>query len=94
MRSRGFTRQPRRADTPLPDKRSPVRHHPVMHRRDPEQGRLRYYSLLIECDLFGAMHLVRNRRLVGSRGQEWVEVFSETEAGQSADEMLPKLAFT
>ncbi|KLK91267.1 hypothetical protein AA309_20575 [Microvirga vignae] len=66
----------------MPDERSPIRHHLVLHRRDSEQGRARFYSLMIERDLFGTIRLVRNWGPVGSRGQERVEIFdSETEAG-------------
>ena len=67
--SRGFT---------VPKARSPVQHHLVLHRRDPEQGIARFYSLMIERDLFGT---IRGR--IGTHGQELVEVFaSEIEAGQ------------
>ena len=44
----------------MPDIRSPIRHHVVLYRRGPEEGRARYYSLMIERDLFGTIRLVRN----------------------------------
>jgi predicted DNA-binding WGR domain protein len=53
----------------------------VLHRRDPEQGRGRFFSLMIERDLFGTIRLVRNWGPVGSKGREQAEIFSnETEA--------------
>jgi predicted DNA-binding WGR domain protein len=45
----------------VPDElRSPIRHHLVLHRRDPERHLARFYSLMIERDLFGTVRLVRN----------------------------------
>ena len=49
----------------------------VLYRRDPEQGRARFFSLMIERDLFGTIRLVRNWGFVGSKGQEKVEIFPE-----------------
>lgn len=49
----------------------------VLYRRDPEQERARFFSLTIERDLFGTIRLVRNWGLVGSKGQEQVEIFSD-----------------
>jgi predicted DNA-binding WGR domain protein len=70
----------------MPDARSPIRHHLVLYRRDPEQGRARFFSLMIECDLFGTIRLVRNWRPVGFKGQEQVEIFSdEAEAAQALE---------
>jgi predicted DNA-binding WGR domain protein len=58
----------------------------VLYRRDPAQGRARFFSLMIERDLFGTIRLVRNWGYVGSKGQEQVEIFpSETEAAQSLE---------
>jgi predicted DNA-binding WGR domain protein len=67
----------------MPDARSPIRHHLVLHRRDPEQGRARFFSLMIERDLFGAIRLVRNWGYVGTKGQEKVDIFpNEPEASR------------
>jgi hypothetical protein len=45
----------------MPDQlRSPIKHHLVLHRIDPEQGVAQFYSLMIERDLFGRVVLVRN----------------------------------
>jgi predicted DNA-binding WGR domain protein len=68
------------------DERSPVQHHLVLHRIDPGQGIRRFYSLMIERDLFGTVRLVRNRGRIGTNGQEMVEVFAdELEAGEALE---------
>ena len=70
----------------MPDARSPIRHHLVLYRRDPEQGRARFFSLMIERDLFGTIWLVRNWGFVGSKGQDKVEIFSdEAKAAQALE---------
>jgi predicted DNA-binding WGR domain protein len=71
----------------MPDElRSPIQHHLVLHRIDPEQDIRRFYSLMIERDLFGAVRLVRNWGRIGTNGQEMVEMFSnELEAGQALE---------
>jgi predicted DNA-binding WGR domain protein len=72
----------------MPDERSPIRHHLVLHRKDPGQGAARFYSLMIERDLFGRVVLVRNWGRIGTNGQEKVEEFaSELEAGQALEAM-------
>jgi hypothetical protein len=43
-----------------PHARSPIQHHLVLHWIDPEQGIRRFYSLMIERDLFGTIRLVRH----------------------------------
>jgi predicted DNA-binding WGR domain protein len=68
------------------DLRSPIQHHLVLHRIDPEQGIRRFYSLMIERDLFGRVMLVRNWGRIGTNGRELVEEFaSEIEAGQALE---------
>jgi predicted DNA-binding WGR domain protein len=71
----------------VPDElRSPIKHHLVLHRIDSEQGIRRFYSLMIERDLFGTIRLVRNWGRIGTNGQELVEVFAdEIEAGQALE---------
>ena len=70
----------------LNDLRSPIQHHLVLHRIDPEQGIWRFYSLMIERDLFGTIRLVRNWGRIGTNGQELVEIFAdEIEAGQALE---------
>jgi predicted DNA-binding WGR domain protein len=64
------------------DERSPVQHHLVLHRIDPGQGIRRFYSLMIERDLFGTERLVRNWGRISTNGQESAEVSpDEIEAG-------------
>jgi len=68
----------------MPDERSPVRHHLVLHRIDPEQRVEARHALLIERDLFGTIRLVRNWGRIGTNGQELVELFAtELEAGEA-----------
>jgi predicted DNA-binding WGR domain protein len=70
----------------MPHDRSPIRHHLVLHRREPEQGIARFYSLMIERGLFGTVRLVRNWGRIGTSGQELVEEYgSEIEAGQALE---------
>jgi hypothetical protein len=42
------------------DKRSPIQHAVVLRRVDPDRGLARFYSLMVERDLFGTIRLVRN----------------------------------
>jgi predicted DNA-binding WGR domain protein len=59
------------------DLRSPIKHHLVLHRRDPARGMARFYSLMIERDLFGRVVLVRNWGRIGTNGRELVEEFTD-----------------
>jgi predicted DNA-binding WGR domain protein len=68
--------------------RSPIQHHLVLHRSDPEQGIRRFYSLMIERDLFGTVRLVRNWGRIGTNGQELIEIFDSEEAAGEALEAL------
>jgi predicted DNA-binding WGR domain protein len=43
----------------MPDEHSPVRHTLALRRIDPEQNLSRFYTLVIERDLFGQVVLVR-----------------------------------
>jgi predicted DNA-binding WGR domain protein len=68
------------------DLRSPVKHHLVLHRIDPEQGIRRFYSLMIERDLFGTVRLVRNWGRIGTNGQEMVDIYdNEVAAGEALE---------
>ncbi len=68
------------------DLRSPIKHHLVLRRIDPEQGIRRFYSLMIERDLFGTVRLVRNWGRIGTKGQELVEIHAdEIAAGQALE---------
>jgi predicted DNA-binding WGR domain protein len=65
-----------------------LQHHLVLHRSDPEQGIRRFYSLMIERDLFGTVRLVRNWGRIGTNGQELIEIFDSEEAAGEALEAL------
>jgi predicted DNA-binding WGR domain protein len=68
------------------DTRSPVQHTLVLHKVDPDRGVARFYSLMVERDLFGTIRLVRNWGRIGTNGQELVEVFAtEIEAGEALE---------
>jgi predicted DNA-binding WGR domain protein len=71
----------------MPDElRSPIKHHLVLHRRAPERRVARFYSLMIERDLFGTVRLVRNWGRIGTKGQELVEIHAdEIEAGKALE---------
>jgi hypothetical protein len=44
----------------VPDEWPTIQHARILRRVGPEQGVVRFYSLLIERDLFGTIRLVRN----------------------------------
>ncbi len=70
----------------MDDKGLPIQHHLVLHRIDSGQGMARFYSLMIERDLFGRVVLVRNWGRIGTNGRELVEEFAgEIEAGQALE---------
>jgi predicted DNA-binding WGR domain protein len=50
------------------------------------QGIRRFYSLMIERDLFGTIRLVRNWGRIGTKGQERVEIYDdEITAGRALE---------
>jgi predicted DNA-binding WGR domain protein len=68
----------------MPDARSPIQHALVLRRVDPSHRVARFYSLMVERDLFGTIRLVRNWGRIGTNGQELVQVFAtEIEAGEA-----------
>ena len=73
------------------DLRSPIKHHLVLHRIDPEQGIRRFYSLMIERDLFGTVRLVRNWGRIGTNGQELVEIYDDEIAAGEALEAVARV---
>ncbi|WP_201865278.1 WGR domain-containing protein [Microvirga soli] len=76
----------------MPDElRSPIKHHLVLHRIDPEQGIRRFYSLMIERDLFGTVRLVRHWGRIGTNGQELVEIHADEIAAGQALEALAQV---
>lgn len=54
----------------MPNERSPIQHHLLLHRIDPEQRVRWFYSLMIERDLFGTIRLARHWGWIGTTGQE------------------------
>jgi predicted DNA-binding WGR domain protein len=66
------------------DLRSPIKHHMVLYRIDPQQGIRRFYSLMIERDLFGTVRLVCHWGRIGTRGQEIVTEFPTVEDAAEA----------
>jgi predicted DNA-binding WGR domain protein len=74
----------------LDELRSPIKDHLVLLRTDPEQGIRRFYFLMIERDLFGAVRLVRNWGQIGTNGQERVEVFPDEIEASLALEVVAK----
>ena len=70
----------------MTDERSPIQHALVLRQVDPDQGVARFYSLMVERDLFGTIRLVCNWSRIGTNGQELVEVFaSKIEAGEALE---------
>jgi predicted DNA-binding WGR domain protein len=70
------------------DKRSPIQHAVVLRRIDPDRRMARFYSLMVERDLFGTIRLVRSWGRIGTHGRELAEVFAtETEAGAALEAM-------
>ena len=68
------------------DTRSPIQHALVLHRIDPDRGVARFYSILVERDLFGTIWLVRNWGRIGTNGRELAQVFAtEIEAGEALE---------
>jgi predicted DNA-binding WGR domain protein len=68
------------------DTRSPVQHALVLHKVNPDRGVARFYSLMVERDLFGTIRLVRSWGRIGTNGQELVEVFADKiEAGRALE---------
>lgn len=55
----------------MPDVRSPIRHHLVLHRIGLEQDIRRFYSLMIERDLFEAIRVVCHWAGLGHPVRRW-----------------------
>jgi predicted DNA-binding WGR domain protein len=72
----------------MPDARSSVQHHLVLHRIDPTQSIRRFYSLMIERDLFGTVRLVCNWGRIGMPGQELATIFPTENKVRDAFEAL------
>ena len=59
-----------------------------LRRIDPERHAARFYSLVVERDLFGRVVLIRNWGRIGTRGRELVE---ERESEEHALKAMQKL---
>ena len=67
---------------------SPVRRAVVLRRIDLESGAARFYSLVVERDLFGQVVLIRNWGRIGTQAREHVERHAtEGEAVKAMDKL-------
>ena len=73
----------------MPDPLSPIQRTVMLRRIDPELGMARFYSLMIERDLFGTVRLVRHWGQIGSlQGRELAQDFpSEAEAIEALERL-------
>ena len=71
----------------MPDPLSPIQRTVMLRRIDPELGMARFYSLMIERDLFGTVRLVRHWNRIGAvQGRELAQDFpSEAEATEALE---------
>jgi predicted DNA-binding WGR domain protein len=70
----------------MPSARSPVCRSVILRRVDPELRMARFYSLMVERDLFGTVRLVRNWGRIGTLGRERAEEYgTELEARQALE---------
>ncbi len=73
----------------MPDPLSPIQRTVMLRRIDPEHGMARYYSLMIERDLFGTVRLVRHWGRIGTtQGRELAQDFDTVDAAVVALEQL------
>ena len=73
----------------MPDPLSPIQHVIMLCRIDPERSMARYYSLMIERDLFGTVRLVRQWGRIGAlQGRELAQDFQTEEEAAAALERL------
>ncbi len=69
----------------MPDPLSPIQRVVMLRRIDPERGMARFYSLIIERDLFGTVRLVRQWGRIGSRhGSEMADDYATEEEAAEA----------
>jgi predicted DNA-binding WGR domain protein len=68
----------------MAEERSPIQHVLVMRRTEVETNVHRFYTLMIEHDLFGRTVLVRHWGRIGTRGREHMDAHaSEVEAAEA-----------
>jgi predicted DNA-binding WGR domain protein len=70
--------------------RSPVQHALVPHKVKPDRGVARFYSLMVERDLFGTIRLVRNWGRIGTNGRELAEEFATEIEAEAVLEALAR----
>ncbi len=63
---------------------STIQHVLVLRRVDPETNVHRFYALMIECDLFGRVVLVRRWGRIGTRGRERTDLHADETAPAEA----------
>ena len=73
----------------MPDHLSPIQWTVMLRRIDPEHGMARFYSLMIERNLFGTVRLVRHWGRIGAmQGRELAQDFpTEVEAGEALERL-------
>ena len=73
----------------MPDPLSPIQRTVMLRRIDPEHSMARFYSLMIERDLFGTVRLVRHWGRIGAmQGRELAQDFpTEQEAGEALERL-------
>ena len=74
----------------MPDPLSPIQRTVMLRRIDPEHGMARYYSLMVERDLFGTVRLVRHWGRIGTMHERKLAQDFPSEA--EAVEALERLA--
>ena len=70
--------------------RSPICRAVILRRIEPDRRMPRFYSLMVERDLFGTVRLVRNWGRIGTRGREIVQVFDYEFEARRALEALAR----
>jgi predicted DNA-binding WGR domain protein len=73
----------------MPDPLSRTERTVMLRRIDPEHGMARYYSLMVERDLFGTVRLVRHWGRIGAmQGRELAQDFvTEAEAVEALERL-------
>jgi predicted DNA-binding WGR domain protein len=75
----------------MPDDRSPVRRVVILRRVEPDKRMARFYSLMVECDLFGTVRLVRNWGRIGTQGRALAEEYGTELEARRALEALARV---
>jgi predicted DNA-binding WGR domain protein len=74
----------------MPSARSPVCRSVILRRIEPDRRMARFYSLMVERDLFGTVRLVRNWGRIGTLGRERAEAFDNEFEARMALEALAR----